>query len=352
MRAIGVDANHALDLFEVPDEPTTPGYNEVLVRTTRVGVCATDREIVETGAIFQLPEGEDRLILGHEASGTVAAVGEGVTSLLRGDTVVPVINKDRNRGIDSHGYFREQFTESTEHLVKVPDTVRDYALLIEPLTVSLHALTEANAIRAYRTDSPLLSEPSALHQRVLVIGAGPIGLLGTMLCRVWDYSVTTVDHAPDDSRKARIVTDSGASYVDMRQSTTEGLLTEGPYDLILSAAPQAGVLPQYLPLLARAGVFALVGWSGGQAMTEIDLACFIRDAIHREWTINGTVGARTEDFLVAADALGAMHERFGGALNELVTSIHAPEDFQTAFAHGRIDDLVCAIEFSEPAASP
>ncbi|MCY4087896.1 MAG: alcohol dehydrogenase catalytic domain-containing protein [Actinomycetia bacterium] len=66
MRAIGIDADHELQMFEMPGEPVGP--DQALIRTTRVGICGTDREIVRTGAPFRLPTGEGRLVLGHEAS--------------------------------------------------------------------------------------------------------------------------------------------------------------------------------------------------------------------------------------------------------------------------------------------
>ena len=95
MRAIGVDANHELQMFEMLDEPVGP--EQALIRTTRVGVCGTDREIVRTGAIFRLPPGEDKLVLGHEASGIVERVGQGVTDIAPGDVVVPTLTPARHR---------------------------------------------------------------------------------------------------------------------------------------------------------------------------------------------------------------------------------------------------------------
>ncbi len=344
MRAIGIDADHELQMFDIPAEPVGPG--QARIRTTRVGVCGTDREIVHTGAIFKLPPGEDRLVLGHEASGIVEQVGEGVTDIAPGDVVVPTLTPDRNRGIDSHGWFRDAFVEDAEHLVKIPRALADVAMLVEPLTVTHHALRQTNALRAARTGVEFSREPSIAPQRVLVVGAGPIGLLGALLCRTWGYATVVTDLLEARTYRAQVAQAAGCEYFDARELAAKHIAADyGRFDIVLQASPPFEPLLEYLELLDRDGVFNLVGWEGGSRSAPVDLATLIRDAVHREWAIVGTLGARDVDFRAVVERLWVMHESFPEALSSMITSLHAPDDYQAAFDAGP-DELKVGLDFT------
>ena len=73
-------------------EPRPPAVGEVLCRTLELGVCGTDREILLSAKPW-LPEGEDKLILGHESLARIEAVGSGVADFQPGDLVVPVVRR-------------------------------------------------------------------------------------------------------------------------------------------------------------------------------------------------------------------------------------------------------------------
>ena len=91
MIAIGVrKGSHEPEQFDV-GRPEA-GEGEVLVRTLRVGICGTDREILE-GGDARVPEGEEFLILGHEALGRVEAVGRGVSGIREGQLVAPSVRR-------------------------------------------------------------------------------------------------------------------------------------------------------------------------------------------------------------------------------------------------------------------
>src|SRR5919199_227911 len=75
------------EVAEVPEAAPAPG--QVLVRTLEVGVCGTDREISE-GLFGVAPEGERRLVLGHELLGTVERDGHGFSA---GDLVTAIVRR-------------------------------------------------------------------------------------------------------------------------------------------------------------------------------------------------------------------------------------------------------------------
>ena len=142
-----------------------PGPDEVLVRTLRVGVDGTDHEVIE-GNHGGFPEGEDLLVLGHEAVGVVEEA-EG-TSFEEGDVVVPTVRRPpvegtneyfergepdmappeecRECGIDgAHGFMSEYFVAPAESLVTVPEDLAEWGLLVEPVSISEKAIEHAVA---------------------------------------------------------------------------------------------------------------------------------------------------------------------------------------------------------------
>ena len=74
-------------LLDVP-EPASPARGEVLCETLQLGVCGTDREILETGTPH-VPAGEDFLALGHECLGRVLEVGAEVEGFQPGAVYLP-----------------------------------------------------------------------------------------------------------------------------------------------------------------------------------------------------------------------------------------------------------------------
>jgi 2-desacetyl-2-hydroxyethyl bacteriochlorophyllide A dehydrogenase len=177
MRAAVIDGPGAVSVREV-DVPT-PAGGEALVKIDYCGICGTDLHSVLDG---WAPPGT---IPGHEWSGRVVEVGPGVTAVAVGDLVVGgppscghcewCLNGHRSlcvadpvrRGGNPHkGAFAEFYLATADALYVVPAGLpARTAALAEPLAVALHGLTLA----------ALPADPAAL--RVLVTGAGPLGLL-------------------------------------------------------------------------------------------------------------------------------------------------------------------------------
>src|SRR5687768_8739515 len=70
----------------------TAGPGQAVVRVRRVGVCGTDREIID-GHVGVPPPGSDELVLGHEVLGVVEVVGDGVPNLKPGDLVSATVRR-------------------------------------------------------------------------------------------------------------------------------------------------------------------------------------------------------------------------------------------------------------------
>ena len=178
------------ELEEVP-EPAA-GEGSILVDGVALGICGTDAEIVR-GDYGEAPPGDERLILGHESLGRVAEAPEG-SGFATGDLVVGIVRRPdplpcpscaagewdfcRNggyteRGIKAlHGYGSERWRIEPDFAVKLDPALGALGVLMEPTTVVAKAWEQIDRINARATIEP---------QRVLVTGAGPIGLLAALL---------------------------------------------------------------------------------------------------------------------------------------------------------------------------
>jgi 2-desacetyl-2-hydroxyethyl bacteriochlorophyllide A dehydrogenase len=174
MRAIVLEAPGRLSRLELP-EPEAPGPGEALVNIRRVGVCGTDLHAFHGRQPFlAYPR-----ILGHELGAEVLAVGPGVTTVHPGDrcAIRPYLecgDCDACRrgspnccvrlevlGAHIDGGMRERLVVPADHLHRSDVLTLDELALVETLSIGGHAVARAC--------------PSK-RDRVLVLGAGPIGL--------------------------------------------------------------------------------------------------------------------------------------------------------------------------------
>ncbi len=201
--AVTYRAGGGLDVVPAPpaSHATPPGPGEVAVRVRYAGICGTDLHIARGHFDGRVAPGA---VLGHEASGAVAAVGEGVEAHAVGDPVVvhPVVacgtcpSCDRGRpqtcaalvvaGLDRPGSMQPTWTVPASCVLPLPrDLDLRSAALVEPLAVAVHDVRRGD-VRA--------------GDRVLVVGAGPVGVLIGLVCRAAGAVVSITD--PDARRSA------------------------------------------------------------------------------------------------------------------------------------------------------
>src|ERR1043166_3004327 len=199
MKAIAVKPGipNTVHLTELPTPKVidVPNGRGVLVRVLRVGVDGTDKEI-NAADYGQAPEGYDFLVIGHEGFGQVEAVGPSVTEVKPGDYVVATVRRPGSsiydligtndmttddtyyeRGIKLlHGFLTEFYVDDAEYIVKIPPTLREIGVLLEPFTVVQKGITQAyEAQRRLRVWRP---------RKAAVMGAGTIGLLAALALKL------------------------------------------------------------------------------------------------------------------------------------------------------------------------
>ncbi len=238
-----------------------PGPREVLVAVKSCGVCGSDIHFYEHGRIGDFVVREP-VILGHECAGEVVALGPDVGTLKVGDRVamepgIPCRRCDYclsgryNLCRDvifmsappDDGFFCEFAALPEDFAYKLPETVSyEAGATVEPLAVGLHAAVLVGL------------QPG---ERVVVLGAGPIGLLAVAVARAFGATeVTAVDLIPMRLDFARRM---GASRTVNAREEDAGETLKDSADVVLDCVAVAKTLTQAFEIIRPGGRVAWVG---------------------------------------------------------------------------------------------
>jgi L-iditol 2-dehydrogenase len=291
---------HGPDDLRVEERPTAePGPGEALLRVAACGICGTDLRIA-AGAHRAYPEGTVR-IPGHEIAGTVAAVGDGV-ELDEGATAfvapnvgcghcpaclsgrINLCRTPRALGITDDGGFAEfvlldrDFVSQGNVLVVDGDLDMAALALVEPLACALRGSTACGI---------------AAGDLVVIVGAGPVGLMHLQLARLRGPSAIVVSE-PSATRRAeaeRFGADMAVDPGDLSEAVAERSDRVGA-NVVITAAPAPTAQQQALELAAPG---ARINFFGGlprdRSRVELDT-----NLIHyKELVVTGTTANTTED---------------------------------------------------------
>lgn len=256
MRAAVYQGPGVLEVQELP--APVPGPDDVLVHIEHCGVCGTDLHFVIEG--WSTPG----RVHGHEWAGRIVQTGGGVTGWVEGDLVVggplrcgtcrfctggrPALCSGRDATGGGTGAFAELHLAPARSLHRVPKGVPSrVAALAEPLAVSLHAVTLSGAVPGHR---------------VLVTGAGPIGLFAVAALAAQGVDDVTVSE-PSAVRRRRAQQVGAARTLLPRDlplpPDMPGDVTDEPYDVVLECSGRPDAFETGVGLLGRAGTIVLVG---------------------------------------------------------------------------------------------
>jgi glucose 1-dehydrogenase len=324
-----------------------PGPSELLIEMVVAGICGTDHEILE-GDIGYPPPGRDRLVLGHEALGKVVVAPEG-SDFGTGDLVAPIVRRPdpepcancavgewdmcRNgrfteagiRGLD--GYTAEKLSLPTEFVVKVGSGLGYFGVLVEPASIVAKAWEHIVRIGSRAEWSP---------NRVLVTGAGPIGLLAALFATRLGEEVHVLDRATDGP-KPGLVGDLGAIYHN------QGLDRIGEqYDVVLECTGNADLMLAVPAVTGPNGIVCLAGVTdeGQQVVVNSDLA---RNLVLENRTIFGTVNSNRRHYEEAARVLAQTDPTW---LGRMVNRRVPLDDWREAYTH-QPDDVKTVIQFPD-----
>ena len=298
---------HGKNDIRIEEYPTpTAGAGEVIVKTKVSGICATDiKTLLGQGLPKDLPT-----ILGHEVVGEIFEIGEGVTGYQPGDRVavypIAVCGKcyycrqgrhnlcDHEFGL-AHGIeggFAEYVRLPKEivnigGVVKLPDDVPfDKAVLSEPLSCALASLTTCKV---------------GPDQVVLILGAGPMGLMQLKLAKWMGAVVIVVDLLED---RLAIAKEMGADHC-INSNTTDHIaevkkLTDNQgAQAVIASLGIPSVIEANLQLTRKGGTFNIFGGPPAGQTISVDP----RWLHYLEINLTGTFAASPDDFKKSLDLI-------------------------------------------------
>jgi len=264
MKALLLSEYKHLEIAELPDP--TPGRGEALVSVAACGICGSDVHGYDGSSGRRIPP----IIMGHEAAGTIAALGNGVTGFAVGDRVtfdstifcgacnncrrgdVNLCDHRQVLGVSCSEYrragaFAEYVSVPARILYRLPDTLSfNEAAMLEAVSVALHGVALAQ-----------LSADST----ALVVGAGMIGLLTLQALRV--ASRTRIFVADVDTTRLKLAQDAGATSVlssnsDLVEQVLQ--LTAGVgVDVAIEAVGRNETVKASIDSVRKGGTVVLVG---------------------------------------------------------------------------------------------
>ena len=270
MRAAVLKAlGQPLEVETLPDP--TPGPLDVIVKVGRCGICGSDLHISED-PIFGVPAG---VVLGHEYAGEVVEVGGEVRRVKVGDrlAVFPLETCgecgpcrsgqpawcEKQMTVGGGGYG--QFAKVAEHqCVRMPDGVSlDDGALVEPMAVGLHAVNVSNMFSG---------------ARVLVVGAGPIGLAVVFWAR--RMGAGKIACTASSTRRADLALELGASvFVAPSDTPVEDVnrALGGPPEIAFECVGKPGLIQRCIDHVHTRGTVVVAG------------LCTTPDSINPFWLI-------------------------------------------------------------------
>lgn len=343
MKAIAAfPAKREIKLIDVP-EPKLNRPGDVKLRMLQVGVCGTDKEICRFD-YGTPPAGSDFLIIGHESLAEVVEVGKDVKDLKPGDLVVPTVRRPcphehcmacrqgrqdfcytgdfTERGIkERHGYMTQFVVDEAKYMVPVPKELREVGILVEPLTIAEKALIQVwNVQQRLPWACEVVPGKAQGHcHRAVVLGAGPVGLLGAMALSANGFDTYVYSRSAGESR-APLVESFGAHYVPAENNSVDDLAkTVGNIDLVYEAVGASQLAFDMLRDLGPNAVFVFTGVPGRKGPVAIDTDLLMRNLVLKNQIVFGTVNASREAFEAAIKDLTNFAKRWPEATKALIT---------------------------------
>ena len=301
--------------------------SEVLIKVEYCGICGSDIHAFLGKHPFIKPP----ITPGHEFSGTVVEVGEDVKSISVGDrvTVIPQLtcgkcyncrigryNICRNLkviGCQVDGAMAEFFSVDEKLVFKLPDEISlKEAALIEPAAVAVHAVRLSDV---------------RLGDNVVVLGAGPIGLLTLQCAKLSGAKKVVVTDLIDF--RLKLAEKLGADYVvnvaetDLEKFVEEELGVDS-VDLVFECVGVEATINQAIDVVRKGGQVVVVGVFSGKTPVKIHL---VQD---REIVLKGSLMYLREDFQRAIDLIASKKLQVSPLITHVVPLSRVEEAYRIA----------------------
>jgi L-idonate 5-dehydrogenase len=296
------------DLRIEPCPPAEPGPGQVRVRIRCGGICGSDLHYVQHGG-FGTIRVQQPMVLGHEVSGCIEALGPDVTGLALGERIA--VSPSRpcgtcrfcQMGLQNHcldmryfgsamrmphvqGAFRQSLVIEGGQAHRLADGVSDAeGAMAEPLAVALHAVNRAG---------PLLG------RKVLVTGCGPIGAMAVIAARRAGAGlvVATDVVAQPLAKVLKVGADAAFDVAEEPAALQRFGAEKGQFDVMIECSGNERALRAGFEVLRPRGVLVQLGLAGGELSLPLNVV------VAKEFDLRGAFRFH-EEFAVAVDLLNA-----------------------------------------------
>ena len=340
MLAVVYQGKGLINVEEVPIPKINP--DEILLKVKAASICGTDIKIKAFGH-FKNPD-EKKIILGHEVAGEIAEVGSNLKGFTKGARISlapnigcgvcrQCINGQSNYcedykaiGISMNGAFAEYMKIPSEYItqgniVHLPDTISfEEASLGEPLST---VVCGAEAVNIVPPDV------------VLIIGAGPMGVLHIMMAKLRGAQKVIVSEINGTRRKQAL--DFGADIaINPETENLKDVVANASYgrgaDVIIIAAPSGKAQEESLDLIARQG---RINFFGGLPKGR-DTISFKSNIVHyRQVILTGTTGQSLAQYRKSIEIIAAGNID----VRKLISARYSLKDAEKAFERAKSEDV-------------
>ena len=337
MKAVRVHQYHADPTIDDIPEPELQGPLDVIVRIGGAGVCRTDLHIIE-GQWAPVQNPDLPYVIGHENAGWVHQVGEGVTNVAVGDTVIlhpqPSCGLCRacRAGDDMHcvNAFFPGLSNNDGGMAEYLRTTARACVKLDPSTdpASVAALADAGltAYHAVRKSVPLLPPGTT----AVVQGAGGLGHIGIQcLTALTAARIVVVDRNPDALALAEGIGAHATVLADGGQVEAVKELTQGRgADVVFDYVAEQGAEMDGWNMTAADGSYYVIGYGGELRIPTLDIIATERKIVGN---IVGTYNDLAELMVLAQDGRVTLHTQ----QYPLVRAVDALHDLDAGKVRGR-----------------
>lgn len=307
-----------IELVDVP-EPKIKDH-EVLMKVWAAGVCGSDLLIQEEKHMYQAP-----VTIGHEYSGVVVETGSAVTKVKIGDKIVSDIETSGGWiGVSRDGAYAPLVAIPEDQVYVFSNHVSlDHMCFAEPIVATLHSMQERSKVK--------------VGDFVVVVGPGPMGLLGVQFAKLCGAKAVALIGLRDDEKRLKIGKKVGADFILYSDDHPEKTIMELTYnkgaDFVLECSASENGVQHALDCCRRSpegrggnGVISFISLWGKPINVNLDALSLYQLSVNGSWSWNGR-----ETWERATDLI----ERNVFDLDSLITNRYALEEWETAFSNLR-----------------
>jgi len=293
-----------LEIRDIPEPTAGPG--QVKIEVKEAGICGSDLHIYHSDIAIPV---KPPVVIGHEFSGVIAEVGEGVTGWQVGDRVVSetayhycgicdycregfynLCVERRTLGYWFNGVFAKYTVVPAARLHRIPENVSfTAAAMTEPLACVAHAIYDLTVIK-----------PNDL---VLVSGPGAIGLMALQIAKAFGAEVI-VSGTNVDAERLELAKKLGADHViNVQQENMadkiNALTNNYGVNVVLECSGNGFAVDSALNAIKKRGYFTQIGLPGKKIEFDIEKVCY------KELHFSGSLGSRNHSWRMALGLLGS-----------------------------------------------